>query len=63
MSLVALYNKQVEKHPSVQNKVTVATILSPPPPPTPSLTFQTQQTHIYLKSRYAISVIMPRIQG
>ena len=60
MSLVALYDKKVEKHPFVQNTVTVA-ILSTPPP-TPSLTFQTQKTHIYLKSRYAISVIMPRIQ-
>ena len=60
MSLAASYDKQVEKHPSVQNIVTVA-ILSLPPP-TPSLTFQTQQTHICLKSRYATLVIMPRIE-
>ena len=34
MSLVALYDKKVEKHPFVQNTVTVA-ILSTPPPPHP----------------------------
>ena len=35
MSLVALYDKQVEKHPSVQNTVTVAILSAPPPHPLP----------------------------
>ena len=30
MSLVALYDKQVEKHPSVQNTVRVAILSAPP---------------------------------
>lgn len=50
MSLVALYDKQVEKHLFVQNIVTVAILR--PPPPHPSLTFQTQQTHPYLPEKY-----------
>lgn len=52
MSLVALYDKQVEKHLFVQNIVTVAILRPPPPPPHPSLTFQTQQTHPYLPEKY-----------
>ena len=37
MSLVALYDKKVEKHPFVQNTVTVAILSTPPPLPLPHI--------------------------
>lgn len=52
MSLVALYDKQVEKHLFVQNIVTVAILrpLPPPPPTRPSHSRLNKPIHIYLKS-------------